>query len=233
MTPLVLLPGMMCTAQLFSRQIAYFSKERVVHFSPLVEHDDVSSLAADVLKHAPPEFALCGLSMGGIVAMEVIRQAPTRVCGLALLDTNPLAELDSVKQAREPQMDKVRAGGLLEVMRDEMKPNYLSDSDNKAEILDLCLQMAVDLGDDVFINHSIALQNRIDQTATLRGVSVPALVLCGEDDRLCPVERHQMMCELIPNSVLQVVKGAGHLPVLEQADVVSGLMVDWLTQCDG
>jgi len=233
LTPLVLLPGMMCTAQLFSNQIAYFSKERVVHFSPLVRHNDVSGLAADVLKHAPPEFALCGLSMGGIVAMEVIRQAPTRVRGLALLDTNPLAELDSVKRAREPQMDKVRAGGLLEVMRDEMKPNYLSDSDNKAEILDLCLQMALDLGDDVFINQSIALQNRIDQTATLRGVSVPALVLCGEDDRLCPVERHQMMCELIPNSVLQVVKGAGHLPVLEQADVVNGLMVSWLTQCDG
>lgn len=232
MIPLVLLPGMMCTAQLFSQQIAYFSKERAVHLSPLVAHDDIANLAVDVLQHAPAQFALCGLSMGGIVAMEVVRQAPMRVRGLALLDTNPLAELDKVKQARIPQIKKVVAGGLLEVMRDEMKPNYLADGKHKADILDLCLQMALELGGDVFIRQSSALQNRIDQTNTLQNVKVPTLVLCGEDDRLCPIEKHQLMHDLIPNAVLNVVAGAGHLPVLEQADVVNGVLAQWLGQCD-
>lgn len=228
MIPLVLLPGMMCTAQLFSHQIAYFSKERVVHFSPLVGHDDVARLAEQVLAHAPSEFALCGLSMGGIVAMEVVRQAPDRVRGLALLDTNPLAELDSVKQRRSPQIEKVKAGGLLDVMRDEMKPNYLADGDSKAEILDVCLQMALELGGDVFIRQSLALRDRVDQSYTLRSVRVPTLVLCGKHDRLCSIETHQLMCKLVPEATLFVVEGAGHLPVLEQPEVTSKILAQWL-----
>ena len=232
MIPLVLLPGMMCTAQLFSPQIAYFSKERVVHFSPLVDHDAIGKLAEEVLTHAPDQFALCGLSMGGIVAMEVMRQAPERVCGLALLDTNPLAELDVVRQGRTPQIEKVIAGGLLDVMRDEMKPNYLVDSDVKAEILDVCLTMALELGGDVFIRQSQALRDRIDQSETLRAVKVPTVVLCGVQDRLCPVEKHQLMAALVTGATLRVVEGAGHLPVLEKADVVNGFLREWLRDCD-
>ncbi len=232
MIPLVLLPGMMCTAQLFSHQIACFSKERVVHFSPLVEHDDVARLAEDVLKHAPIHFALCGLSMGGIVAMEVVRQAPERVRGLALLDTNPLAELDPVKQRRMPQIEKVKAGCLLDIMRDEMKPNYLADGEGKAEILDVCLHMALELGSDVFIRQSLALRDRLDQSNTLRSVRVPTLVLCGEHDRLCPIETHQLMCELVPEATLSVVEGAGHLPVLEQPELVNRTLARWLRACD-
>ncbi len=232
MIPLVLLPGMMCSAQLFHHQIDCFSKDRAVQFSPLIAHDDIGRLAEDVLTHAPTEFALCGLSMGGIVAMEVIRQAPERVRGLALLDTNHLAELDSVKQRRIPQIEKVKAGGLLEVMRDEMKPNYLVDGDGKAEILDLCLQMALALGGDVFIRQSIALRDRTDQSGTLRTVKVPTLVLCGEEDRLCPVEKHQLMATLVEGATLKVIEGAGHLPVLEQAEIVNGFLGQWLHECD-
>ena len=232
MIPLVLLPGMMCTAQLFSHQIAYFSKERVVHFSPLVAHEDIALLAEEVLQQAPSTFALCGLSMGGIVAMEVIRQAPARVRGLALLDTNPLAELEEVKQRRLPQIDKVRAGGLLDVVRDEMKPNYLADGAGKANILDLCLQMAMTLGPDVFIRQSIALRDRPDQSNTLRSVKVPTLVLCGEDDRLCSIETHQLISELVFGATLSVVEGAGHLPVLEQTEVVNNLLGKWLLRCE-
>lgn len=231
MIPLVLLPGMMCTAQLFSHQIACFSKERVVHCSPLVAYDDIALLAEEVLQQAPCTFALCGLSMGGIVAMEVMRQEPARVRGLALLDTNPLAELEEVQLRRLPQIEKVRAGGLLEVMRDEMKPNYLADGPGKAEILDLCMLMAMELGPDVFIRQSTALRDRLDQSDTLSSVKVPTLVLCGEDDRLCSIEKHQLMSELVSGSTLRVVKGAGHLPVLEQAEVVNDLLGKWLQRC--
>ena len=232
MIPLVLLPGMMCSAPLFSHQIAYFSKERVVHFSPLVAHDDIARLAKEVLQQAPSTFALCGLSMGGIVAMEVIRQAPARVRGLALFDTNHLEELEEVKQRRLPQIEKVRAGGLLDVMRDEMKPNYLADGLGKADILDLCLQMAMELGPDVFTRQSMALRDRADQSDTLRSVKAPTLVLCGEDDRLCPVEKHQLICELVTGASLSVIEGAGHLPVLEQPEIVNDLLGEWLQRCE-
>ncbi len=113
--PLLLIPpGMMCDGRLFAPpQIAAFSGTRAVQVAPLDAHDTVQALAADILAGAPEQFALAGLSMGGIVAMEVLRQAPPeRVERLALLDTNPpRAELDEVKEKRGPQMNTVRAGG--------------------------------------------------------------------------------------------------------------------------
>ncbi len=232
MIPLLLLPGMMCNAQMYGDQIAQFSSDRAVQFSPLTEHDNVQSLAANVLRHAPATFALCGLSMGGIVAMEVQRQAPMRVRGLALLDTNPFAELDAVKQNRHVQIEKVKAGRLLNVMCEEMKPNYLAEGENKSDILDLCAQMALSLGDDVFIRQSLALRDRPDQCDTLRAINVPTLILCGDQDRLCPPDRHRVMHDMVRGSTLVIVGDAGHLPVLEQPMETNQHLQAWLHACD-
>lgn len=226
--PLVLLPGMMCDARLFGPQIAALSGRVPIHLAPVTAHNSVEALAADILENAPPRFALAGLSMGGIVAMEVVRQAPDRVRRLGLLDTNPRAELDQVKQGREPQIEKVRAGGLREVMRDELKPNYLADGPNRQEVLDLCMEMAVDLGPDVFERQSRALQARPDQQGTLKSVQVPTLILMGEDDRLCPRDRHELMHDLVDGSVFEIVQGAGHLPTLEQPGAVTRAFQRWL-----
>ena len=228
--PLVLLPGMMCDARLFGPQINAFSHERAVMVAPIGDHETVAALAADVLDIAPPTFALAGLSMGGIVAMEVFRQAPQRVSRLALLDTNPKAETDKIAQLREPQIAKVRAGQLRAVMRDEMKPNYLTDGPNMGKILDLCMAMAETLGPDVFVRQSRALQTRPDQQETLRAVKVPTLILCGEDDSLCPLHRHELMHTLIPHATLTVIKNAGHLPTLEQPDPTNEALEQWLNQ---
>ncbi len=228
MTPLVLLPGMMCDARLYAPQIAAFSGSRAVHCAPIGAHDSMQALARDVLANAPPRFALTGLSMGGIVAMEVMAQAPERVTHLALLDTNPRAELPDVQARRGPQIDAVQNGHLREVMRDEMKPNYLIDSPDKPAILDTCMDMAMALGADVFIRQSRALRDRPDQQDTLRGVTVPSLILCGAEDRLCPLERHQLMHALIPGSRLTVIENAAHLPTLEQSDAVNTALAMWL-----
>ncbi|EBA13485.1 alpha/beta fold hydrolase [Roseobacter sp. CCS2] len=228
--PLLLLPGMMCDARLYGPQIEAFSHERPIVTAPLNDHATVEALARDILDTAPQQFALAGLSMGGIVAMEVIRQAPDRVTRLALLDTNPKAEHPTVAQNREPQMQKVRDGHLRAVMRDEMKPNYLTDGPRMGQILDLCMAMADALGPDVFINQSRALQSRPDQQDTLRSVNVPTLILCGEDDALCPIHRHTLMHELIPGSALKIIKNAGHLPTLEQPQITNEALAQWLNQ---
>lgn len=228
MTPLVLLPGMMCDARLFGPQIAALSGRVPIHLAPITDDDAVEDLAARILKNAPRRFALAGLSMGGIVAMEVFRQAPDRVDRLGLLDTNSRAELEEVRQGREPQIRKVRAGHLREVMRDELKPNYLADGPNKGAVLDLCMEMALDLGADVFERQSRALQRRPDQQETLASVSVPTLILMGEEDRLCPRDRHERMHELIPHSVFRIIEGAGHLPSLEQPQAVNTALLEWL-----
>lgn len=228
MTPLILLPGMMCDARLFGPQIDALSNQRPVMTFPLSGHDSVEALAADILSNAPPVFALTGLSMGGIVAMEVVRQAPDRVARLALLDTNPLAEKAEVKARRAPQMQAARDGRLWHVMRDEMKPNYLADGPHQGAILDLCMAMAIDLGADVFLRQSQALMDRPDQSDTLSAYTGKALVLCGREDGLCPVERHELMHGLLPNSHLHIVEGAGHLPTLEQPKETTAALIRWL-----
>lgn len=228
MTPLVLLPGMMCDARLFGPQINALSGRRPLHLAPIAGHDSMEALAAAVLAHAPRHFALAGLSMGGIVAMEVLRQAPERVERLALLDTNPRAEADEIRARRAPQIEKASAGDLAGVMRDEMKPNYLADGPARRDILDLCMAMALDLGPEVFARQSRALAARPDQQATLAAFRGPTLILMGEDDRLCPRDRHELMHELIPGSRLVVISGAGHLPTLEQPEATTAELRRWL-----
>lgn len=228
MTPLVLLPGMMCDERLFAPQISELSKQRDVHFVQISDYETISELAADVLNNAPPVFALAGLSMGGIVAMEVLSQASDRVERIALLDTNPLAELSDVAKRRGPQIDAVRNGQLKEIIRDEMKPNYLFDGVKKTEILKLCMDMALDIGPDAFIRQSIALRDRFDQKNTLRSYKRPALVLCGKHDVLCPLERHELMHTLLENSKLEIIEDAGHLPTLEQPKITTMALSSWL-----
>jgi pimeloyl-ACP methyl ester carboxylesterase len=227
MTPLVLLPGMMCDGRLFGPQIAAFG-DRALHLASMVGAVTVQELAAQILAGAPPRFALAGLSMGGIVAMEIIAQAPGRVTHFALLDTNPRAEMPEVQARRATQIAKVQAGGLEAVMRDEMKPNYLTDGPNRGAILGLCMDMALSLGPRAFVNQSLALRDRPDQQATLSRVTVPTLVLCGRQDTLCPVERHELMHALIPHSTLHIVENAGHLPTLEQPDLTTAALRHWL-----
>ena len=228
MTPLVLLPGMMCDERLFAPQISELSKQREVHFAQISGHETITELATDVLNNAPPVFALAGLSMGGIVAMEVLSQAADRVERLALLDTNPLAELSDVAKRRGPQIDAVKNGQLKEIIRDEMKPNYLFDGVKKTETLKICMDMALDIGPDAFIRQSIALRDRVDQKNTLRKYKRPALVLCGRHDVLCPLERHELMHTLLQNSKLEIIEDAGHLPTLEQPKITTTALASWL-----
>jgi pimeloyl-ACP methyl ester carboxylesterase len=226
MTPLVLLPGMMCDARLFGPQLA-----ALAGYAPRVivsTQDTVAGMAAAVLAAAPPRFALAGLSMGGIVAMEVVAQAPGRVDRLALLDTNPRSELPAVALLREGQIARAVAGDLEGVLREDMKPNYLADGPQAPALLDVCMDMALGLGVDVFVNQSRALAGRSDRRAVLADYTRPALVLMGEEDRLCPRARHDEMHALMPQSRLEIIAGAGHLPTLENPEHTTAALASWM-----
>lgn len=229
MTPLLLIPGMMCDARMWGGLPALLHPRPVAHCLP-TEADTMADLAALILCDAPDRFALAGLSMGGIVAMEVLRQAPERVERLALLDTNPRAEAPEVQARRAPQIARALSGHLDAVIRDEMKPNYLADGPDTQPILDLCMEMALSLGPQVFARQSRALRDRPDQTATLAAFKGPALVLMGVDDRLCPRDRHQQMHALMPQSRLAIIPRAGHLPTLENPAATFADLRDWLLQ---
>lgn len=226
MTPLLLIPGMMCDARMWGDLPAHLPCA-VRHALP-TDGDTVQDMAAAILQAAPPRFALAGLSMGGIIAMEILRQAPDRVARLALLDTNPRAETPEAQARRAPQIARALSGGLDAVLRDEMKPNYLASGPNQQPILDLCMEMALHLGPQVFARQSRALRDRPDQGATLAAFKGPALVLMGVDDRLCPRDRHDQMHALMPQSRLVLIPQAAHLPPLENPAATRAAMADWL-----
>ena len=219
---------MMCDERIFSPQIEELSKNLEVTVADISSFPTVRELASDLLKKAPKSFSLLGHSMGGIVAMEIYSQEPNRIEKLILMDTNPKAELDEVKLKREPQIKDVREGKLLEVMRDEMKPNYLAESENKSSVLDVCMDMALSLGPDVFINQSRALQKRADQLSTIQSINIPVLIMCGSEDKLCTVERHEMMHNMISDSDLKIINNAGHMPTLEQPRETTEVLKEWL-----
>ncbi|MGR3504572.1 MAG: alpha/beta fold hydrolase [Paracoccaceae bacterium] len=228
--PLVLLPGMMCDARLFALQINDLSRDHAVMVAPITQGERVEEIASALLPLLPAKFALAGLSMGGIVAMELLRRAPERITRIALMDTNPLAETPQTAAAYEPMIIGARAGRLDEVMRGFMRPDFLAPGPGRISVLNKVFEMAQDLGPEILVRQVRALQRRRDQQPTLRRCKVPALVMCGAHDALTPLKRHAFMAELIPYARLEVIEDAGHLPTLEAPEAVTAVLRAWLKQ---
>lgn len=227
---LVLLPGMMCDERLWAAQRSGL-KDRCasITVADITAADCICALAGAVLTNAPARFALAGLSMGGIIALEIWRQAPERVSRLALLDTTAGAETPQRRQWRERLLGRVLRGELRQALIDDLKPRYLAriNRDNRS-LLNAISAMALSLGDRVFVRQSRALKHRPDSIATLATINVPTLILCGAEDALCPPEHHRLMAKRIPNARLAVLDECGHLSAMEQPRRVTAEMRTWL-----
>ena len=226
--PIVLLPGLMCDRRLFQPQFDLFSQERPVLFAPTFGFETISEIALNILDNTPDKFILAGLSLGGIVALELVRQSPEKVHQLILMDTNHEAELHHISRKRENQIYEVEKGNLRKVMLEQHIPNYLANGSTEGSISDLCIEMALQLGKNVFVQQSRALMSRIDQTTTLQNIAVPTMLLCGRHDRLCDVKTHQKMHNLIQKSTLNIINGAGHLPTLENPIKTNRILKEWI-----
>ena len=217
---LLLLPGMMCDERQWQPQVD--SLDLPVIHADTSSLDNFSDMAAAILDDAPERFAMAGLSMGGILAFEIWRQAPDRVSHLALLDTNPHAEAVERQTIRLEQIEAAAAGRLRELATESLKPLYLAEAHRDDEaLLGTILDMAMTLGPDVFRTQSLALRSRIDSVPTLATISCPTVVMCGDEDSLCPVSYHELMADKIPSARLHVIENCGHLSTLEQPDAVT------------
>lgn len=225
---LVLLPGMMCDGRIYAPQIEALKDIADCQVGYIGGADNMADIAAQVLAQAPKEFALAGLSMGGIVAMEVVRQAPERVTRLALMDTNAKVDTDTVKAVRMPHIAAVQAGQLEALLRQVMVPRYFASAKAHTQWAELCVAMALKLGSNVFIRQSLALKNRADQQATLASFDKLCLVLMGTEDELCPLDRHQAMVALLAQVSFVEIAHAGHIPTLEQPAATTAALRQWM-----
>ena len=216
----LLLPGMMCDERLWSHQTAAMSVP--VHVADTSKADNFADMAAQVLAAAPPQFSMAGLSMGGILAFEIWRQAPKRVTHLALLDTNPHPDKPSNRPVRFEQIEAAASGKLEELAVESLKPLYLAEKNRDDEaMLKTILDMALKLGPEVFERQSLAVMNRPDSVPTLATISCPTNVICGREDTICPVRFHEFMAHEIPGADLVVIDDCGHLSSMEQPEVVT------------
>ncbi|WP_289149891.1 alpha/beta fold hydrolase [uncultured Salipiger sp.] len=226
--PLVLLPDLMCDARLFGPQIADLSREMAVTVAPVSSGERVEEVASALLDVLPRRFALVGLGLGGMVAMELQRRAPDRVARLMLISTTPLAETPQQAAELDPLIIKARTGRLREAVRALRPVDCLAPGPFRMEIQAMLDEMAEGLGVDVFTRQIRVLQRRRDQQSALRKLRVPVTVLCGAHDITLPVKRHAFLAELIPGARLEVIEDAGHLSPLEAPDAVSDAIRDWL-----
>ncbi|MEO1041161.1 MAG: alpha/beta hydrolase [Pseudomonadota bacterium] len=216
----VFLPGFMCDARLFAHQISALREAGIdASVGDLTEAASIERMAAQVLAAAPDRFALVGLSMGGIVAFEILRQAPGRVTHLGLLNTTPKS--DQAGPTRVQQMRRVIDGQFADVLREELKPQYLAVQNQTADRLELIYDMGRRLGPDVFTRQTIALMGRRGSEDMLGSVTCPTLVLTGAYDAVCTPKIHEAMAASIPHAQLEVIPRCGHLSSLEQPDAVT------------
>jgi len=212
---IIFVPGHMCDERLFSHQIEYFKNEFEIIVADLTENESIHQSALDILKVAPKDFILVGLSMGGIVSMEIARLAQERVSHLILIDTNPYADKLDSKTMREKNINRIKKGELLEVMQTQFISKYFLHKPKEMMLKRLCLEMALRLGPDVFIRQSKALMSRACQIRTLKNLFCKTLIIYGQEDKICPLSFHRDIQGFIINSKLKIIEKTGHLSVLE------------------
>lgn len=226
--PLLLLPGLLCDERLWRDPAAALADVAPVRQADLTCDDSVAGMAARVLAEAPPVFALAGLSMGGYVAFEILRQAPQRVARLALLDTS--ARLDPPKRmlVRQAGLALAEAGRFAGVTR-KLLPQLVHESRVDGDVGEEVMAMAQRVGREAFLRQQRAIIGRPDSLPLLPAIAVPTLLGVGEDDRMTLPEETRLMHERIPGARLHVFARCGHLPPMEAPRETAAVLRDWLS----
>ena len=226
--PLVLVPGLLCTPELFAPQVAVIGRARPVVVADHTRGDRIETIAQDVLAVAPPRFALAGLSMGGYVAMAILRAAPGRVTRVALLDTSARPDVPERVADRRQLIEIARTKGTRAVQEMLLPRLIHPDRLVDAALVESVLRMGAETSIAAFIAEQEAIIARPDSRDALRTVRCPCLVLAGEQDLQTPPAMAREIADLIPGARLVIVPACGHLSTLERPDAVNAALGDWL-----
>jgi len=224
-----LLPGLLCDETIWSGQ-----RDALGEFADVVIPDfryvnSIPAMAQLVLDAAPERFSMAGHSMGGRVALEVVRMAPDRVERLALLDTGVHPRAAGEESKRGELVDLARSQGMA-AMAARWLPPMLHPAmlhPDHAGLLEVLTQMVMRSTPETFANQQRALLDRPDARAVLPLIQCPALVLCGRQDTWSPVSQHEEIAAAIPQAKLVIVDDCGHMSPVEQPAVVSNALREW------
>ncbi|MED3984996.1 alpha/beta hydrolase [Peribacillus simplex] len=226
--PLILLPGTLCDERLWETvNLADLADVKVCDVS---KADTIEGIAKSVLEEAPDKFALAGLSLGGIISLEIMSLAPERVMKLALLDTNPNPPTLEQIEGWERFIDMANNGQFLDITINHLLPVLIHPvRRNDESLVSKIIDMAEKIGIEGYINQLKAVMTRSDQRPILPAIACPTMILIGRDDRVCPLHMSEFLSENIPTSSLEIISHSGHLSPLEQPEKVSAALRKWLS----
>jgi pimeloyl-ACP methyl ester carboxylesterase len=226
--PTVLVPGLLGSPRLYAEQIPELWRLGPVTVATHTRDDGMGGIARRILASAPERFALAGLSMGGYVCFEILRQAAERVAKLVLLDTSARSDAPEQSGQRRAQIEMARAGRLTEII-DLLFPRLVHARRWGDESLRrICRAMTQEVGVEGFINQQTAIMGRPDSRPNLAAIRCPTLVIVGDGDLLTPPDRAEEIANGIRGARLSVIRDSGHLSTLEQPSAVTRSMVEFL-----
>ena len=226
MTPLLLLPGLICDERVFTAQARVFPQAVLV--PGYGSADSLVEMGRRVLAEAPDRFALLGHSMGARVAMDIMRVAPERVTRLALVSTGVHLPREGEAEKRYALRDIGRSDGMTALVDAWLPPMFATTHQMNEPLVASLRQMCIDAGLPTFEAQIAALLRRPEVESLLPDIRCPTLIAVGRDDRWSPPEQHAEIAALVPHARFVVIDGAGHMLPAEAPDALNAEITDWL-----
>lgn len=228
--PVVLLPALLCNAGLFIHQIKTLEEDFDFIVPDLGLEKEISSCAKRILTQLPSSFVLGGISMGGYVAFEILRQAPERVKGLILMDTNASEDTQEKKKKRLEMIELAKTNGIEPLIKPSLI-DILAPCHQQNEMINhILVHMARATGVEKYINEQHLIMSRKSAFSLLDKMTCPTLVLTGDQDALSPIEEMEKLAKKIPYSLFAIIENAGHLPCLEKPSAINGVLKTFIKQ---
>lgn len=228
MTPILLVPGLLCSEEIFAPQLPVLWPRGPVTLANTLAGDTLAEMAAQILASAPPTFALAGLSMGGYLAFEILRQAPERVSRLALICTSARPDTPEQSAGRRKMVAQARMVGFERFCA--LGADALTHPSRKRDpVLNaLSARMGLVVGMEGFARQTEAVIGRPDSRPLLSSIAVPTAIIVGDADPLTPMALSEEMAAMIPDARLTIAPDCGHVITHERPEVVNAALGTWL-----
>jgi pimeloyl-ACP methyl ester carboxylesterase len=223
--PVVFVPGLMCTGRIYEHQALELGQRHPVLFANHWSHGSMEEIAKAILGVAPERFALAGTSMGGYVALEIMRQAPERVDKLVLMSTSAKPDTPERSADRRSQVAAAKSAGSMRAWTKALYPKLVHPARHEdAPLLGVFIEMAEELGVDAFARQIEAIIGRADSRALLAQIKTPTLVIAGKEDRLITPDNSEEIAAGIPGAKLEMVEHCGHMGMIERPEAYTKLL---------
>ena len=227
MSQLIFVPGLLCTKAIFSAQFAAFADVADCHVADTTGMDSITAMAEKALADISGDFAVVGFSMGGYVALEMARLAPSRLTGLALVSTSSRPDTAEKQAARQALIDLSKIGKFKGVTP-RLLPRFFSEAALQDEAkTSIVLEMGAEIGQQNFMLQQNAIMGRRDQRPNLPAITQPSVVICGTKDVLTTPEESEESARLLPNADLHLLDDIAHMSTLEAPEAVNAALLAW------